>query len=120
MLVRVILGLAVVGITIYSFIDCLRSDDAEIRTLPKPVWLVLVVLFPPVGGVLWILLGRIPAIGGPNRGGQPRVVAPDDDPDFLRSLDPPKPRPTPQPKPRPDATPDGRTEPVVDPEDPAV
>ena len=85
---RVILFLAAIGVTIYAAIDCFRSDDAEIRGLPKPVWLLVIVILLPFGGVLWILLGRQPAPGAPTA--RPlRTIAPDDDPDFLRSLKPP-------------------------------
>jgi Phospholipase_D-nuclease N-terminal len=91
---RVILVLLIIGITIYSVIDCLRTDDAQIRGLPKPLWLLAIITLPPVGGLLWIWLGQQQA---PGRGGQPppRTLAPDDDPDFLRSLRQPKPKPPP-------------------------
>jgi Phospholipase_D-nuclease N-terminal len=85
---RVILFLAVIGVTIYAAIDCFRSDDAEIRSLPKPVWLLVIVALLPFGGLLWIVLGRQP-IPGPPTARRLRTIAPDDDPDFLRSLKPP-------------------------------
>jgi hypothetical protein len=88
---KALLVLAAIGVTIYAAIDCLRSDDAEIRGQPKPLWLLLIVAFPLFGGVMYILLGRQPTPGSPNSR-QTRTVAPDDDPDFLRSLDPPRSR----------------------------
>jgi len=88
---KVLLVLAAIGVTIYAAIDCLRSDDAEIRGLPKPLWLLLIVAVPLLGGVLYILLGRQPAPGSPTSR-RLRTIAPDDDPDFLRSLDPPRSR----------------------------
>jgi hypothetical protein len=88
---RVILVLAAIGVTIYAAIDCLGSDDAEIRGLPKPLWLLVILAPPWIGGALWILVGRHPIPGRPN-GRRLRVVAPDDDPDFLRSLKPPRSR----------------------------
>ena len=40
---------------------------------------------PIIGGLLYLVLGR--PLGGPkSRGGKSRVVAPDDDPAFLRDL----------------------------------
>jgi hypothetical protein len=88
---KVLLVLAAIGVTIYAAIDCIRSDDAEIRGLPKPLWLLLIVAFPLFGGVTYILLGRQPAPGSPTSR-RLRTIAPDDDPDFLRSLDPPRSR----------------------------
>jgi len=100
---RVILVLVVIGITIYSVIDCLRTDDGEIRSLPKPLWLLAIIALPPMGGLLWIWIGRA-AAPGPRGGHQPRLVAPDDDPDFLRSLRTPPPTPR-----RADGDPDGES-----------
>jgi hypothetical protein len=85
---RVILVLLVIGITIYSVIDCLRTDDEDVAALPKPLWLLAIIALPPVGGLLWIWLGQQQRPGSGGRP-QPRTLAPDDDPDFLRSLDPP-------------------------------
>jgi hypothetical protein len=86
---KVLLVLAAIGVTIYAAIDCFRSDDAEIRGLPKPLWLLVIIAAPLVGGVMYLLLGRQPVPGAPDPRRQ-RLVAPDDDPDFLRSLDPPR------------------------------
>jgi hypothetical protein len=83
-MLRVLLTLITIGVTIYAFVDCLRSSDAEVRALPRPLWL-LVILVPLVGGLAWLAFGRArtdPAATGPIR-----VLAPDDDPDFLQSLD---------------------------------
>ena len=88
---KVLLVLAVIGVTIYAAIDCIRSDDAEIRGLPKPLWLLLIVAFPLFGGVLYIVLGRQPMPGAPTSR-RLRTIGPDDDPDFLRSLNLPRSR----------------------------
>jgi hypothetical protein len=91
----VIVVLAVVGVTIYSVVDCLRTPEGEMRGLPKPLWLLVILALVPAGALLWIFLGH--EDGGFGRpGGRParRVVAPDDDPDFLRSLDGPEPGPS--------------------------
>ncbi len=85
----VLLVLAAIGVTIYAAVDCLRSDDDEIRGLPKPLWLVLILGVPLFGGALWILLGRAPA-PGPPRSRRLRTIGPDDDPDFLSSLQLPR------------------------------
>lgn len=100
--------LVVVGLTVYCLLDVAQRDPRDVLTLPKPVWLVLV-LVPVVGPALWLLSGRpaadaaaaraaSPWPSGPTSGfpeferpvserrGRRRVVAPDDDPDFLASL----------------------------------
>ncbi len=88
----VILVLAAIGVTIYAVVDCLRSADAEIRGLPKPLWLLVILAIPMFGGILWIVLGRTPRPGARTGSQRLRTSGPDDDPDFLRSLNRPRPR----------------------------
>lgn len=80
---QVLLVLAAIGVTIYSGVECLRTDDSEIRGLPKPLWLLVILAVPLIGGVLWILVGRTP----PPSARRLRTMGPDDDIDFLSSLD---------------------------------
>ena len=84
---RVILVLTAIGVTIYAAIDCLRSTETEISKLPKPLWLLVILLLsiPPIGGIAWLVVGRVRQASPVPA--DPHVVAPDDDPDFLRSLD---------------------------------
>jgi hypothetical protein len=91
---RVALVALVVFATIYALVDCLMTDRRLIRVMPKPVWL-LAVLVPVLGPLVWLVAGRTDARGGPTRGprrpGPPRPgptgpKGPDDDPDFLRKL----------------------------------
>jgi hypothetical protein len=80
--IAVLLGLAVY---IWFIVDVLRTSRASVRTLPKFVWLLIVILIPLLGGVLWLLGGRPRGQGRQRRRRGP--VAPDDDPAFLRQLD---------------------------------
>jgi Phospholipase_D-nuclease N-terminal len=99
---RLFIVLIVVAITVYAFIDCLRSDDGEAQHLPRPIWLI-VTLVPLVGGIAWLVLGRVresALYSSPST--RPRTVAPDDDPEFLRSLDRWRRRDRTEPPPRPD------------------
>jgi len=82
----VVLTLAAVGLAIYGLVDCWSSSDEEVQVLPKPLWMALL-LVPLAGGLLWVTVGRTP--GGWTAGPGRRALAPDDDPEFLRSLDAP-------------------------------
>ena len=94
---RLILLLLAVGVTIYALVDCLRSGNDEVRGLPKPLWVLVVLLFfPPVGGLAYPFLGRPVGSSGASMRGRPRVVAPDDDPDFLRTLEQRSSQPAPE------------------------
>lgn len=74
---------AAVGVIIYSFFDCLRSNPRDIRGIKRGPWIAVILLIPVIGGVLWLTLGR------PRYSTQEplRGRGPDDDPTFLRQLD---------------------------------
>ena len=76
---RVYLILALLAITfwVYSIVDCALQPPTRHRGVSKPLWIVIVVVFPVVGGILWFAIGR-------SRGRTaPLFRAPDDDPEFL-------------------------------------
>ncbi|MFJ6721168.1 MULTISPECIES: PLD nuclease N-terminal domain-containing protein [unclassified Streptomyces] len=76
--------LLIIALTIYAFIDCLNTPEEEVRHLPKVVWVLIILLFSIVGPVVWLFAGRTRAGGGRDR--RTEWVAPDDNPEFLRSL----------------------------------
>jgi len=81
---RVLLILVPLALSIYAFIDCITTDEQEVRYIPKPLWAILVLLFPLVGSIAWLIVGRDRTVRRPAaRGGW---VAPDDNPEFLDSL----------------------------------
>ncbi|MFI7500651.1 PLD nuclease N-terminal domain-containing protein [Streptomyces sp. NPDC049687] len=80
--------LLVLALWIYAFIDCLNTPEEEVRGLPKLAWVFVILLFGEVliGPVAWLVAGRprrARAAGGP---APARWVAPDDNPEFLKSL----------------------------------
>ncbi len=78
-------GLAVVvavGLSVYCLFDIAQSDSRSVRNLPKAAWFA-VVLVPVAGPLAWFLGGRARRRRPPPRQAKPRVVGPDDDPDFL-------------------------------------
>jgi hypothetical protein len=83
-MLRVVVVLVVIGVTVYALVDCARTGGPELRLLPKPVWLLVILILAPLGGVLYLVAGR--AAEGVEEPG-PRPLAPDDDPEFLRRLD---------------------------------
>lgn len=71
--------------TIFTTVFAVSANKSEVRLLPKWVW-VLICLIPFFGGLLYLMVGRPlrPKSGG--AAGTKKVVAPDDDPNFLRDL----------------------------------
>jgi hypothetical protein len=84
-----LVALAALLLGIYALVDCLRTTGSEVRGLPVPVWVAVIVLLPVVGPLAWLVAGRSHRRSGPaqpsSRGSAPK--GPDDDEDFLRSLD---------------------------------
>jgi hypothetical protein len=85
-MIRVAGAIIAIAFYIYSIIDVIRSPKNQVRTLPKYVWLVIVVVLPVLGGAMWLILGRVWPAGGLN-GKKSGPGAPDDDPKFLRKID---------------------------------
>ena len=85
----------VLAFTVYCVIDVVRSEDSAVRGLPKMLWVLLVLLFPLAGGAAWFIAGRPRGTKPPGADRlsrpRPRVLGPDDDPDFLRTIDRPSP-----------------------------
>lgn len=80
----VIAAILVTALTIYSIIDCSRTPEDKIRSLPKWAWLVIILFVPGLGGIAWIIAGRPQGPGRRRRRG--KIVPPDDNPDFLGKL----------------------------------
>jgi hypothetical protein len=92
------------GLLVYCLIDCVQTPDGAQRNLPKWAWILLILFFPIVGGIAWLVAGRperSPSHGrvagfpeyqrdqwGSGRSGSSGrgSGAPDDDPEFLRQL----------------------------------
>ena len=91
-------ALADLALLVIALIDCLSADESEIRALPKLVWVFIILLFSPLGGIVWFVAGRPqrdavsrgdswrPGNGSPEGVRPRRQVAPDDDPEFLDNL----------------------------------
>ncbi|MGB4135035.1 MAG: PLD nuclease N-terminal domain-containing protein [Microbacterium sp.] len=59
-----IMGLLILALLIVSLIDIITRDDSQVRFMPKFVWLILVILLPPIGSILWFAIGREYPEGG--------------------------------------------------------
>jgi len=53
-----LVALALFLFWIWALFDCISTDSALCRNLPKGLWLILVLLLPDVGALAWLLLGR--------------------------------------------------------------
>jgi hypothetical protein len=54
----VLIGPLVLVLWIFCVVDVITTRDGDARHLPKWGWLILVLLFPLVGSVAWLVAGR--------------------------------------------------------------
>ncbi len=91
------LGLVMLGLWIFCIIDVITTPPTACRNLPKIAWLLLVLLLPEVGSIVWLIGGRpwdqtrrnqsVPPAPGYReyqRLGRAVPINPDDDEEFLR------------------------------------
>jgi hypothetical protein len=97
------LGLIVLGLMIFCLLDAISTDEYACRNLSKIVWVLLILFFPLVGSIAWLVAGRpqseasssMPYKGNHghpsmfpeyDRPGRAMATNPDDDEAFLRGL----------------------------------
>jgi hypothetical protein len=89
-MVRLFIFLAAAQLVLFvlALISALSAD--RVRNAPRAVWVLLIFAVPllgPIGYFLWGRTAEAPQEGKPVRRGKSRPSSPDDDPEFLRSVD---------------------------------
>ncbi|MEU9506360.1 PLD nuclease N-terminal domain-containing protein [Micromonospora sp. NPDC048170] len=92
----VLLFVVQIVLAVCALISCLSAEEGDIKALPRIAWVLIILFFPLLGSLAWFAAGRERTVGGPAGATpkgrilpareRPRPVAPDDDPEFLRSL----------------------------------
>lgn len=85
-MLRVVVPIVVLVVFVYGLIDAIRTDPHLTKGISKPAWIVVQIILPVIGAVLWFIIGR-PRGTGPEPVAYGHPIAPDDDPDFLRNLE---------------------------------
>jgi len=75
--VLLILALVATAFWVFTIVDCAVQPPTRHRGVSKPIWILIVVLLPVLGGIMWLVVGRGRASSVATR------RAPDDDPEFL-------------------------------------
>ena len=85
--VWVVLAVAEIAFLVFALVDVALTDARRARGVPKPAWFFIVLLLiPPVGGILWFWIGKAPLDAASAGGRETRRLGPDDDPTFLGKL----------------------------------
>ncbi|NLP83042.1 PLDc_N domain-containing protein [Microbacterium sp. CFH 90308] len=72
-----ILALVAAVFWVFTIVDCAVQPPTRHRGVSKGVWILIVVLLPVLGGILWLVVGRT------RKSVIAQRKAPDDDPEFL-------------------------------------
>ncbi|MGO1435913.1 MAG: PLD nuclease N-terminal domain-containing protein [Canibacter sp.] len=73
-----IIGVIVaVAFTLFGLVDAAMADASRARGLSKPVWIVIIVMLPLIGAILWFTIGR----------GKPQPPVPDEPNMSQRDVD---------------------------------
>jgi hypothetical protein len=93
-----VMTLFLLGLWIFCLLDVITTDEALCRHLPKILWVLIVLLIPTIGSLMWLIAGR-PSTASPSglaykgdtglypeydRPGRFAATNPDDDEEFLR------------------------------------
>src|SRR6476660_7177860 len=84
-----IAGFLIIAAVVVALIDCLSTEKAQVRALPRLLWALLIVFVPLLGALAWLLAGRPRSTRTAGERPRSHPPAPDDDPDVLRGLTPP-------------------------------
>jgi Phospholipase_D-nuclease N-terminal len=86
-MLRVVVPIVVLVVFVYGLIDLIRTDPRQTKGISKPAWIVVQIVLPVIGAVLWFLIGRPRSVAAATPAAYRHPTAPDDDPDFLRNLE---------------------------------
>jgi hypothetical protein len=93
-----LLGFVTLGLWIFCLVDVITTDESSCRNMPKGLWLLVVLVLPLIGSIVWLVAGRpqqvtrarglyerhAPAFPEYDRPGRFAATSPEDDDEFLR------------------------------------
>jgi hypothetical protein len=97
---ELVFGIATFALWVFCLVDAIGSNTTRVRNLPKLAWIVLILLFPFIGSIAWLVAGRPdsgnarrspyereqPAFPEYDRPGRAAAVDPEQDAEFLRQV----------------------------------
>ena len=57
-MLRALLFFAYLGLAIYALLDCARTNQDEVRNLPKWAWLLIILFIQLLGSIAWLIAGK--------------------------------------------------------------
>lgn len=101
-MIRLYAVVSVIGLVLWVFclFDAITTREDEVRNLPKFLWIIIVLFFPLIGSILWLVAGRPhkvetgrsqwertqPEFPEYDRPGRAAAADPEKDAEFLRQV----------------------------------
>ncbi|MFC6345303.1 PLD nuclease N-terminal domain-containing protein, partial [Nocardioides hankookensis] len=93
-------GIVTLALWVFCLVDSIGSPADRVRNLPKVAWVIIILLFPFVGSIAWLVVGRPkstnarrsayereqPGFPEYDRPGRAAAVDPEKDAEFLRGV----------------------------------
>jgi hypothetical protein len=97
---ELLFGIATFALWVFCLVDAISTPSDRARNLPKVAWIILILLFPFVGSIAWLVVGRPesgarrrsayereqPTFPEYDRPGRAAAVDPEKDEEFLRQI----------------------------------
>jgi len=56
--VGLLLSFLPIALIVFALVDLIRSNDDEVRYLPKMGWVLVIVFLPVIGSLVWLIIGK--------------------------------------------------------------
>ena len=47
-----------IALIIFALVDLIRSDESQVKYLPKMGWVLVIVFLPVIGSIVWLVIGK--------------------------------------------------------------
>ena len=58
----IVFTIAYLALVIFALVDVITSNDGQVKHLPKIGWIILIVLLPLIGSIVWLIAGKDRAV----------------------------------------------------------
>jgi hypothetical protein len=96
---ELVFGIATFALWVFCLVDAIGSRSDRVRNLPKVAWIILILFFPFIGSIAWLVAGRPeskarrspyereqPDFPEYDRPGRAAAADPEQDAEFLRQI----------------------------------
>ena len=54
----IVFTIAYLALVVFALVDVITSNDGQVKHLPKIGWIILIVLLPLIGSIVWLIAGK--------------------------------------------------------------